>query len=123
MERYKVFVLISVILIFPKFVFSQLTVTDVTVTNNKNCGCNYKGPKVVINEIMIKPAAYNVDGSIYDVISRLPAGGYSERGEWLELYNPDYPIVFWEMIFIMLVIKALVSNFQVAHSFRHRDLF
>ncbi|MBX2950137.1 MAG: gliding motility-associated C-terminal domain-containing protein [Crocinitomicaceae bacterium] len=45
-------------------------------------GCNYQGPSILINELMISPSAY--DGSISGF------GGVGDgRGEWIELYNPN----------------------------------
>ena len=48
-------------------------------------GCNYIGPSILINEVMLKPAVF--DGSIYG-----DGPGFSPNsnsGEWIELYNPD----------------------------------
>jgi hypothetical protein len=63
---------------------SQLTATTSTQVNT-NCNgtdCNYSGPTILINELMISPTVN--DGSISG------AGGVSEgRGEWIELYNPN----------------------------------
>ncbi|MCX6270187.1 MAG: lamin tail domain-containing protein, partial [Bacteroidetes bacterium] len=53
--------------------FQQNTVPD-------GVGCSYSGPKILINEIMIKPNSGN--GCIYGTNA-------SQRGEWVELYNPD----------------------------------
>jgi len=61
--------------------FTQLTATFTTEINT-NCNgnpCDYEGPTILINELMISPI--NGDGSISG-----PAGGL---GEWIELYNPD----------------------------------
>ncbi len=63
---------------------SQLTGTTGS-TLNTNCNgtdCNYSGPTILINELMISPT--NNDGSISG------DGGVSAgRGEWIELYNPN----------------------------------
>jgi hypothetical protein len=49
-------------------------------------GCNYDGPSILINEIMLSPDPF--DGSIYGITpSHNPATHC--RGEWIELYNPD----------------------------------
>lgn len=47
------------------------------------CKCNYTGPKLLINEIMVAPPTGN--GSIATAL------GYSSppNGEWIELYNPN----------------------------------
>lgn len=45
-------------------------------------GCNYSGPSILINEVMLEPNTN--DGCIYGTFS----GGACE-GEWIELYNPN----------------------------------
>jgi len=65
---------------------AQLSAT-MTSTLNTNCDgtdCNYSGPSILINELMISPVAN--DGSIS---GNGVGGGGSGRGEWIELYNPD----------------------------------
>ncbi len=62
--------------------YAQLTLNfnsiDNTVCNGQ--GCDYSGPSILINEIMIAP---NVgDGSIFSY-------GDTREGEWIELFNPD----------------------------------
>lgn len=62
--------------------FAQMTATF-TTTENTNCAgnpCNYEGPGILINEIMISPSVF--DGSLW-------GGTASQAGEWIELYNPD----------------------------------
>ena len=63
---------------------SQLSATSSSQLNT-NCNgtdCNYSGPSILINELMISPSVN--DGSISG------DGGVSAgRGEWIELYNPD----------------------------------
>ena len=63
---------------------SQLTATTSSQLNT-NCNgtdCNYSGPSILINELMISPT--DNDGSICG------DGGVSQgRGEWIELYNPN----------------------------------
>jgi gliding motility-associated-like protein len=62
--------------------FAQMTATF-TTTENTNCAgnpCNYEGPGILINEIMISPSVF--DGSLW-------GGSVSQAGEWIELYNPD----------------------------------
>ncbi len=60
-----------------------------TVTQNYVCngvGCNYSGPSILINEVMLCPSQF--DGSIYG-----DGPGFTPNtnsGEWIELYNPDY---------------------------------
>lgn len=63
---------------------AQLSATF-TTTPNTNCngsGCDYTGPSILINELMISPT--NNDGSICG-----PGGVSAGRGEWIELYNPN----------------------------------
>ncbi|HRY33289.1 MAG TPA: gliding motility-associated C-terminal domain-containing protein [Bacteroidales bacterium] len=43
-------------------------------------GCNYNGPSILINEVMIRPTTGN--GSI-------AGNNATQRAEWIELYNPD----------------------------------
>jgi gliding motility-associated-like protein len=60
--------------------FSQLSSTTSTELNT-NCNgtdCNYSGPTILINELMISPSVN--DGSI---------SGSGGNGEWIELYNPN----------------------------------
>lgn len=61
---------------------SQLNVAVITKINTDCNGnpCNYSGPTILINEVMLSPI--NGDGSIYGFES-------TRRGEWIELYNPD----------------------------------
>lgn len=56
---------------------------DTTINNIcDGSGCNYEGPSILINELMISPVVN--DGSISG------NGGVSTgRGEWIELYNPN----------------------------------
>ncbi|MCX6271953.1 MAG: gliding motility-associated C-terminal domain-containing protein [Bacteroidetes bacterium] len=64
---------------------AQITLTP-TFQQNTVCdgfGCNYAGPSILINEVMIKPNTG--DGSIYDS----PQGMSTRSGEWIELYNPN----------------------------------
>jgi len=64
------------------FCFSQNAI--VSSTPNTACNglpCNWQGPTIMINEIMISPTSG--DGSL---VGPGPNGG---RGEWIELYNPD----------------------------------
>lgn len=64
--------------------FSQMAATFSKTPNTKcnGSGCNYTGPSILINELMISPTSN--DGSISG------NGGVSTgRGEWIELYNPN----------------------------------
>ena len=56
-------------------------------TLNTNClgqPCDYEGPTILINELMISPLPTSIDGSISG-----PNGFNPGRGEWIELYNPN----------------------------------
>ncbi len=59
-------------------------VASVTVVPNSECQpCNYSGPSILINELMISPSQN--DGSLSG------NGGVSQgRGEWIELFNPNW---------------------------------
>ncbi len=67
--------------------FSQLTITTSTEINMicNGVGCNYSGPTILINEVMLSPSPN--DGSMYGTGPGFTAG--SNEGEWIELYNPD----------------------------------
>lgn len=63
---------------------SRAQVATVTSTVNTACNglpCDWQGPTILINELMISPVTG--DGSLS---GPGPNGG---RGEWIELYNPD----------------------------------
>lgn len=62
---------------------AQINATTQTTLNYKCNGlpCNYNGPSILINELMISPV--DGDGSLS---GPGPNGG---MGEWIELYNPD----------------------------------
>lgn len=64
---------------------AQLSATFQT-TPNTNCngsGCNYQGPSILINEMMMSPTTF--DGSLWE-----PNCNANARcGEWIELYNPN----------------------------------
>lgn len=62
--------------------FAQMS-ASFTTTPNTNCngsGCSYSGPSILINEMMMSPSTG--DGS-------LSGSDASQRGEWIELYNPN----------------------------------
>lgn len=69
------------------FLWSQLSVSVDTTTNYVCTGqpCDYDGPGILINEIMVSPE--NGDGSIS---GPGPFGATSGRAEWIELHNPNY---------------------------------
>ncbi|MBU0486440.1 MAG: gliding motility-associated C-terminal domain-containing protein, partial [Bacteroidetes bacterium] len=54
--------------------------TDATLCGG--VGCEYSGPTILINEIMLQPSSN--DGCIYGTY-----GGGTCEGEWIELFNPD----------------------------------
>jgi len=60
-----------------------LSATLSVVPNSACAPCNYSGPTILINELMISPT--NFDGSLSG------SGGVSDgRGEWIELFNPNW---------------------------------
>lgn len=66
----------------PLFIYGQLD-ADLNSTDNTNCfgaPCNYSGPSILINELMMSPN--DNDGSLW-------GGLETQRGEWIELYNPN----------------------------------
>lgn len=61
----------------------NVTATVSVVPNSACAPCNYSGPTILINELMISPSAF--DGSLSG------SGGVSDgRGEWIELFNPNW---------------------------------
>ncbi len=79
----KNYLILSFVLLFSIECSAQMT-AQFSTTVNTNClgqPCNYEGPSILINELMISPVAN--DGSISG-----PGVGLG-RGEWIELYNPN----------------------------------
>ncbi len=71
-----------VFVVLPRLSFGQLGV-DMETTDNTNCNgapCDYNGPSILINELMLSPTTN--DGSMW-------GGSASQKGEWIELYNPN----------------------------------
>jgi len=77
----RLFIIIFLLLIAP-VLHAQIQVNIQTSVNTFCNGnpCQYSGPTILINEVMLAPSAG--DGSIYD-------SDNTRRGEWIELYNPD----------------------------------
>lgn len=76
-------VLIFSFLLIPAFSQAQLDV-EFETTLNTNCDgseCDYDGPGILINELMVSPISF--DGSLW-------GGLATQAGEWIELYNPDF---------------------------------
>ena len=67
-------------------VTNEVTTVDANLSSLPNSAClecNYDGPSIMINELMISPATF--DGSLSGF------GGVGDgRGEWIELYNPNW---------------------------------
>lgn len=60
--------------------------TEVSISTEPNSSClecNYEGPTILINELMISPS------SGYGSLSG-EGGAGNGRGEWIELYNPNW---------------------------------
>lgn len=87
MKKYSVIRLYSVVAlvvmgILPYVAFGQLDAA-LTSTDNTNCQgapCDYNGPSIIINELMMAPIDF--DGSLW-------GGTAIQGGEWIELYNPN----------------------------------
>lgn len=60
-----------------------ITADTDTQPNSACLSCNYDGPSIMINELMISPSSG--DGSISG-----EGGSGNGRGEWIELYNPNW---------------------------------
>lgn len=70
-------------LICPLLLTAQIT-ADFETEMNTNCAgseCDYEGPGILINEIMMSPNTG--DGSLW-------GGSSTQGGEWIELYNPNF---------------------------------
>ncbi|NBR14136.1 MAG: hypothetical protein EBU01_06070 [Crocinitomicaceae bacterium] len=61
----------------------NLAATVSVVPNSACAPCNYSGPTILINELMISPSSF--DGSLSG-----DGGVSSGRGEWIELFNPNW---------------------------------
>lgn len=84
----KIKIIILLLSIIEISTFAQPTLTT-SITQNTICdgvGCNYVGPSILINEVMLCPSQF--DGSIYGDGPGFSAN--TNAGEWIELYNPDY---------------------------------
>lgn len=68
--------------LLPLLVNAQIT-ANVLPTENTNCygsPCSYSGPSILINELMMSPSQH--DGSMW-------GNNANQKGEWIELYNPN----------------------------------
>lgn len=81
----RLILLTAFVLVFSNNLSAQLSATFETAVNTNCLGqpCNYDGPTILINELMISPNTG--DGSIIDESTNLG----TRRGEWIELYNPN----------------------------------
>lgn len=73
--------IVSVTLLFLEMQPLSVTVTSQINTRCDGNGCQYDGPTILINEVMLRPTVG--DGSIVGDVLPTPA-----EGEWIELYNP-----------------------------------
>ncbi len=83
---FKLFFLYFLLFSFNK-TFSQINLSTTTQINMvcNGVGCNYTGPTILINEVMLCPTVN--DGSMFGTGPGFTAG--QNEGEWIELYNPD----------------------------------
>ncbi|MCC5922443.1 MAG: gliding motility-associated C-terminal domain-containing protein [Crocinitomicaceae bacterium] len=84
--RLKGCILLIILIVKSFHSFGQMNLV-VDTTFNYACNgipCNYSGPSILINEIMVSPNTG--DGSISGGVP--PSLGVGD-GEWIELYNPD----------------------------------
>lgn len=83
MKRLLLFLFLGV----PFILFGQIQLTTNGVVNTvcDGSGCDYSGPSILINEVMLSPIVG--DGSIYGTGSGFNPG--DNEGEWIELYNPN----------------------------------
>lgn len=79
---HKKIILSYCLIVFFTSLHAQLTATSSSTVNTICDGidCDYEGPSILINELMISPTVN--DGSLFEV-------GGGRQGEWIELYNPD----------------------------------
>lgn len=77
-----IFYFFYLIFFIPTFINAQIALSFSTQLNHGCNGnpCNYSGPSILINEVMLTPSSG--DGSMFD-------SDNTRRGEWIELYNPD----------------------------------
>ncbi|MDY0140516.1 MAG: gliding motility-associated C-terminal domain-containing protein [Bacteroidales bacterium] len=66
----------------------SLNVSAISTENTicEGIGCEYNGPSILINEVMMSPAQF--DGSLYGYTSSHNPNTDCQ-GEWIELYNPN----------------------------------
>lgn len=79
-------IFISCLISIVSFVaYSQMQATFSTTVNTRceGNGCDWNGPSILINEMMMSPTNY--DGSLWEP----NCNANSRCGEWIELYNPD----------------------------------
>ena len=73
--------IVAVTLFFLEFQPLSLSMTSQVNTQCDGNGCQYDGPTILINEVMLRPTVG--DGSIVGDVLSTPS-----EGEWIELYNP-----------------------------------
>jgi gliding motility-associated-like protein len=75
--------LLLFLFILPVCGYAQIE-AEFTTTINTNCEgseCDYDGPGILINELMVAPNTG--DGSLW-------GGQFNQKAEWIELYNPNF---------------------------------
>ncbi len=74
--------IVGFVCMLPAKGYAQLG-ANMSSTVNTHCNgapCDYQGPSIIINELMMSPTQF--DGSLW-------GGSATQRGEWIELYNPN----------------------------------
>ncbi len=83
-----IFIQFSFIVLISDCIHAQIQLSFTSQINTICNGdpCNYSGPSILINEVMLTPSSH--DGSIYGTG---PGQDSTTQGwgEWIELYNPD----------------------------------
>lgn len=84
MKRISLFSLFSWLFVVGYSQIILMTSAEANMVCN-GLGCDYSGPTILINEVMLSPSPN--DGSIYGTGPGFSIG--DNEGEWIELYNPD----------------------------------
>lgn len=86
--KYQLYIsLLLLVLLLSPFGHSQMQATFTTEANTicDGSGCDWDGPSILINELMISPTVF--DGSLWE--PNCVQSLQTRCGEWIELYNPN----------------------------------